>query len=243
MTLLIDIGNSRLKWGWSREGQIVSGPALVNDKINLTTLLDLWQQIPRPDQLVVSCVSASHLLEQVQKTACELWPAINIISATSQANAFGVVNSYQQPEKLGVDRWLSIIAAYRQYREAICIVDCGTALTIDLLAADGRHQGGFIVPGLTLMKKSLAQGTQALQHVTKSYIFEPANNTDAAIYNGTLAACCGLIEHVLSKQSQNVRLILTGGDAVAIANQLAVASIVDQDLVLRGLLCIAEEIE
>jgi type III pantothenate kinase len=215
---------------------------LVNDKINLTTLLDLWQQIPTPHQMIVSCVSAIHLLEQVQKAAIELWPSINIVLVTALANRFGVINSYQQPEKLGVDRWLAMIAARKQYQGAVCVVDCGTAITIDLLAADGRHQGGFIAPGLTLMKKSLAKGTQALQHVTESYIFEPANNTDAAIYCGTLAACCGLIKYVLSKQPQNIHLVLTGGDAVAIADQLAIVSTVDGELILHGLLCVAEEV-
>jgi len=241
MNLLVDIGNSRLKWGWAKDRQIISGSPLINQQVNQATLHDLWRQIPEPDRLVVACVGARDQLEQVRKIAALLWPAIKVTTVISQANAFGVINSYLQPEKLGVDRWLSLIAARKQYQNAICVVDCGTAITIDLLAADGHHQGGFIAPGLTLMKKSLAEGTCKLSFDNTEHDFEPANNTEAAIYNGTLAACCGLIEHVLSAQAENIRLILTGGDALTIAGQLDVVSVIDQDLVLRGLLRVAEE--
>lgn len=242
MNLLVDIGNSRLKWGWSKDRQIISGPSLINEQVNQATLYDLWRQILVPDRLIISCVGARHQLEPVIETAALLWPAIKVITVTSQANAFGVINSYLQPEKLGVDRWLSLIATRKQYQnDAVCVVDCGTAITIDLLAADGHHQGGFIAPGLTLMKKSLEEGTCKLSFNNARHDFEPANNTEAAIYNGTLAACCGLIEHVLSAQAENIHLILTGGDALTIAGQLDVVSVIDQNLVLRGLLRVAEE--
>lgn len=241
MNLLVDIGNSRLKWGWGEDGQIISGSALLNEYVSSTTLRDLWWQLPTPLHLAISCVGAGLLLKQVEKVVSDLWPALSIISVISQAKAFGVTNSYQYPDKLGVDRWLSLIAAHKQYQGPLCVVDCGTAITVDLLAADGRHYGGFIAPGLTLMKNSLAQGTQALRQVTSSHVFQPANNTDAAIYSGTLGACCGLIEHVLLKQPSNTRLVLTGGDALLIYNQLTVPSLVDHDLVLRGLLMVAED--
>lgn len=242
MNLLVDIGNSRLKWGWTNNEQLISGATLANEQISFTTLRELWQQVPiPPKQLAVSCVSSKHLLQQVQQVAADLWPNISVLPVRSLANAFGVINAYQQPEKLGVDRWLNLVAARKHYPGPVCVVDCGTAITIDLLAADGLHQGGFIAPGLTLMKKSLAEGTQALQHVTQSYCFGPADNTEAAIYSGTIAACCGLIEHVLSKQPKNVCLVLTGGDAEFIADQLINTSIVEHDLVLRGLWLVAEE--
>jgi len=90
------------------------------------------------------------------------------------------------------------------------------------------------------MKKSLAEGTEALQYHETNYIAGPANFTEAAIYSGTLAAAVGLIEHVLTKQSNAMQLILTGGDAEIIATQLAIKPIVDTDLVLRGLAIVVE---
>jgi type III pantothenate kinase len=212
---------------------------LVNALINRQELIELWQDISRPRRIVVSCVSANQLLELVQSVALELWPDADIVLVKSQAQAFGVVNAYQQPGKLGVDRWLSLVAVWQQYQSPACIVDCGTAITVDLIDADGRHQGGLISPGLTLMKKSLGQGTEALPFSETSHVFGLASYTEAAIYSGTLMAAIGLIEQVLTKQP-NMQLILTGGDAELIAEQLGVASIVEPDLVLRGLLCVLE---
>lgn len=240
MNLLVDMGNTRLKWAVARAGQITAGSPLVNNRVNQEELVGLWENIYRPKRLVVSCVSANRLLELVQSVALELWPDVDIILVKSQAQAFGVINAYQQPEKLGVDRWLALIAVWQQYQSSACIVDCGTAITVDLIDADGRHQGGLICPGLTLMKKSLGQGTEALPFSRTKHVFALANYTEAAIYSGTLTAAIGLIEHVLAKQPENTQLVLTGGDADLIAGQLDIVSIVDPDLVLRGLLCVLE---
>jgi len=241
MKLLVDIGNSRLKWAWAKDGRIHTGPALVNEYINPAALRDIWQSLPSPDVLVVSCVSAGCLHDQVHAIAIELWPGISKVKVVSLPDAFGVKNFYQQPEKLGVDRWLSLIAARKHYDGPVCVADCGTAITIDLLDACGFHQGGLIAPGLTLMKDSLVQGTHALQWNGMPQRFGLADNTEAAIYSGTLAACCGLIEHALSGPLPHFRLILTGGDATLIAEHLTIPSIVDHELVLRGLLRVAEE--
>lgn len=253
MNLLIDMGNTRLKWGRAKGGQIISGQSLVNARLNRQELIERWKDLSRPKRLAVSCVSSNRLLELVQSVALELWPDVDIVLVKSQACAFGVTNAYLQPEKLGVDRWLSLVAVWCRYQNPACIVDCGTAITVDLIDADGKHQGGLISPGLALMKNSLAQGTEALSvsetnHASgqpiaalpPSMAVGPANFTEAAIYSGTLAAAVGLIEHTLAKQPANMHLVLTGGDAELIARQLNVASTVDPELVLRGLLCVLE---
>ncbi|MGZ5007031.1 MAG: type III pantothenate kinase [Methylobacter sp.] len=240
MNLLIDMGNTRLKWALTTAGQIMAGSPLLNSRINRNELVKLWKGIYRPRRIAISCVGASHLLELVQSIARELWLDVDIILVKPQAQAFGVVNAYQQPDKLGVDRWLALVAAWQKFQSAACIVDCGTAITVDVINADGRHQGGLISPGLTLMKQALGQGTEALPVSTTSHPFGLANDTEAAIYSGTLASAAGLVEHVLAKQPAAMRLILTGGDAALIAGQLDVAAIIDPDLVLRGLLCVLE---
>ncbi len=241
MNLLIDMGNTRLKWATTENGQLIAGQPLLNTCINRQGLIDAWNAIAPPGRIAVSCVGADRLLELVQSVAFELWLDVDVIVARSQNQAFGLINAYRQPEKLGIDRWLSLVAAWRQYRGPLCIADCGTAITIDLIDADGRHQGGLISPGLTLMKKSLLHGTEALPYTEAVYAPGPADFTEAAIYNGTLAAAVGLIEHVLTTQAANTRLVLAGGDAGLIAGQLNVAFVVDPDLVLRGLLCVLEE--
>ncbi|MGZ8094677.1 MAG: type III pantothenate kinase [Methylosarcina sp.] len=241
MNLLVDIGNTRLKWGVTAEGRVVSGASLVNSQISRNQLVELWQEFS-PRSIAVSCVSAEKIAELVRATAFELWPDVKIIRVTSQAYALGIANAYSQPEKLGVDRWLSLIAAYRHYHLPACIVDCGTAITVDLMDDQGRHQGGMICPGLRLMKKSLAENTEALKFDDARHDLGPANYTEAAIYSGVLTAAIGLIEHVFAGQPDDSLLILTGGDAELIADHLVYESVIDPDLVLRGLAIVLEEV-
>jgi type III pantothenate kinase len=235
MNLLIDSGNTRLKWAMLQDDGLITGHALLNQQITRHTLVEAWNTQTPPERIAIACVGSTPLFELVLAVAVELWPNIKIIPVKSEAQAFGVQNAYQQPEKLGVDRWLALVAVRNYYHLPACIVDCGTAITVDLIDADGRHQGGVICPGLTLMRKSLAEGTAGLQFHETNYAAGPANFTEAAIYSGTLSAAAGLIEHVLSKQSNDTHLILTGGDAGIIATQLTIKPIVDADLVLRGL--------
>ncbi|MEQ1529762.1 MAG: type III pantothenate kinase [Methylococcales bacterium] len=234
MNLLIDIGNTRLKWASSQNQQLTTGPALVNTQLNQQQLWRYWQHLPKPQRIGIATVSADHLLALVQSVAAQLWPGVQIIAAQAQANAFGVINAYQQPETLGVDRWLTLVAARHHYPAPAFIVDCGTAITIDLIDATGLHQGGLISPGLTLMKTALAKGTAQLPLTETSFSFGLANNTAAAIYSGTLAGAAGLIEYTY-QQHRDSQLILTGGDATLIAEQLLSNAIIDADLVLRGL--------
>ena len=103
MNLLIDMGNSRLKWATTVGGQIITGSPLLNARINRHELVDAWKGIRAPERIAVSCVTANRLLELVQSVAFELWLDVDIIEVKSQAQACGVSNAYQQPEKLGVD--------------------------------------------------------------------------------------------------------------------------------------------
>jgi type III pantothenate kinase len=146
-----------------------------------------------------------------------------------------VRNGYNDAEKLGVDRWLALIAVRQRYKGNTCIVDCGTAITIDLIDAAGCHLGGLIAPGLRLMKTALATGTEALMFDQIKHPIGIANSTHAAIYTGTLWSVIGLIEHIINNQPEFTSLILTGGDAELIAEQLKCQAIVEADLILRGL--------
>jgi len=238
--LLVDMGNTRLKWATINDEQLITGEPLLNAVLTQQTLLKLWQPLTAPTQLVIACVSANQSLTLVMEVAVSLWADINIVRVRSQAQGFGLTNAYLQPEKLGVDRWLALIAARHFYTVPACVVDCGTAITVDLIDADGHHLGGLISAGLALMKKSLAHGTDALPFSDTSHPLEAANFTEAAIYSGTLLAAVGLIEQVLAKLG-NVSVILTGGDAALIAPHLSIKAIVDPDLVLRGLAIAADK--
>ncbi len=239
MNLLIDIGNTRLKWGIADDSHIRNSQALLNEQLTQQNLIKIWQNLPMPEKLAMACVSANWLQDLVQIVAEQLWPHLQITIAKAQAHAFGVVNAYEQPEALGVDRWLALIAARHHYATPACIVDCGTAITLDVIDALGYHRGGLISPGLTLMKQALARGTEQLSLSDTQFTFGLAKKTDAAIYNGTLASAVGLIEHLWT-QHQGSQLILTGGDANLIAKHLLTQPVIDTDLVLRGLAIILQ---
>ena len=240
MNLLIDIGNTRLKWAILQDDDLMSSHALVNDEITRHLLIALWKFQPLPEKLAIACVGSASLLELITEVAVVLWPKVDILYATSQGDALGVCNAYQCSEKLGVDRWLALVAVRHFYQSSACIVDCGTAITIDLINVDGKHLGGFISPGLMLMRKSLSTGTARLPSNETDYEVGPASFTEAAIYSGTLFAAVGLIEHVLSKQPNVGQLILTGGDAEIVAAQLKYKLTIDNELVLRGLVVVLE---
>jgi type III pantothenate kinase len=127
------------------------------------------------------------------------------------------------------------VAVRHFYPGPACVIDCGTAITVDVLDTYGKHQGGLISPGLMLMKKSLSLGTEQLQFSETHHAFGLARNTAAAIYSGTLLAAVGLIEHVVARQPDNMQVILTGGDAQLVAERLVFKPVIDADIVLRGL--------
>lgn len=235
MNLLIDIGNTRLKWATDNQSELTIGSPFLTSAITRTLLRQAWQGLPQPEYIAVACVAANHILETVVLAIAELWPETTVIQTKAERQRLGVTNAYPEYEKLGVDRWLSLIAAYQQYNQALCVVGCGTALTLDVIDDFGRHLGGAISPGLHLMKEALANKTEQLFLPESSFPFGLARATDAAIHNGTLAAACGFIERMLKNQQSNLQLVLTGGDAELIAAHLTRPALIEMDLVLRGL--------
>ena len=242
MKLLIDIGNTRLKWGLTDGTEIVSGKTLCNREENFQeNLLHLWKEIKAPQKIAISCVSAADIQQKVQAIAQQRWPAVQIILAKSQAQAYGVNNAYQQADRLGVDRWLCLLAARHYHQLPACIVDCGTAITVDILDDHGIHQGGVIAPGLTLMKKSLCQGTHDLEFFQIAGRPGLADNTEMAIFSGTLLSVVGLIEQLVKDRGESMNLLCTGGDADLVVRYLSDKAANVPDLVLQGLSIIAEE--
>jgi type III pantothenate kinase len=162
--------------------------------------------------------------------------------------AGGVRNAYPQPAKLGVDRWLAMIGAHALERGAVCIVSVGTAMTIDGVAADGRHLGGVIVPGPDLMITSLLKNTsdiaqRALQGVAGDGLF--ADNTLGAIRQGAEHALAALIERTVGVMRRTLnetpKLLVTGGASDRIEKALGLPYRAVPDLVLQGLAVLARE--
>lgn len=243
MDVLADLGNTRLKWGIGQGGEIRTGAPLAHRDADFCQQLETaWRRVDGiPKRLALSSVASPAALQSICRIALGLWPDIEIIRAHSQGYAFGVQNAYRTPEKLGVDRWLCLLAARRYHVLPACIADCGTAITVDVIDAQGVHQGGVIAPGLQLMKQVLQSGTQDLPHCNEYYPAGLAADTEAAIYSGTLYACIGLIERMLREQQNQPHLLLTGGDAALVAAHLHYPHGVQADLVLQGLSVILEK--
>jgi type III pantothenate kinase len=242
MNILVDVGNTRLKWGIGEGREIHCGEPLAHrDNGFAQRLEDAWRSLDAtPRRLALASVAAPELLQQVCQIALRLWSQVDIVRAHSQGRAFGVQNAYRIPEKLGVDRWLCLLAARRYYPLPACIADCGTAVTVDVIDAQGRHRGGVIAPGLRLMKQALHRGTQDLLYSARQYPPGLAADTEAAMHSGALYACIGLIERVLREQPEAPLLLLTGGDAGLIAAHLPYKAVIAADLVLQGLTVLLE---
>ncbi len=236
MNLLIDIGNSRLKWAVESQGVITPGESLdYRQPMFFSVLRQAWIAIDHPARIVIASVAAEQTQSEIINLIQLLWPGSWPLLAKSSGCALGVKSAYRNPEKLGVDRWLAMIAAHREYTGNLCVVDCGTAITVDAVGVDGKHLGGVISPGLTMMRQSLSVNTAKLGFDSQAPTLNLATETGSAIANGALLAAVGLIETILHRLDGDFRLILTGGDADLVAQALRFNVIVDCMLVFKGL--------
>jgi type III pantothenate kinase len=245
LVLAIDIGNSRMKWGlrgphgWRAQG------VTPNVEIGALALRD-WHTLPRPMRVVGVNVAgeAARVRLEAQLARWRLTPEW----ITASATACGVTNRYARPAQLGADRWASLCAARRRsladdlFPPACVVVNAGTAVTVDALDADGVFQGGFILPGLRLMLKALAENTAGLK-IAPGEVRPFPDNTADAITTGAMNAVCGGIEQMRrqidSRRPDCVRCYLAGGAASEIAIHLNPPLEVVDNLVLEGVLALA----
>lgn len=234
MILEFDLGNTRGKWRLRDESAIVIRGVTSYESFEAigTQLAGFKRAIKKVWVASVIDPAVEHLLSDWCLSCLQIKP----VFARSSGDYFDVTNGYEDPSRLGVDRWLGIIAGYRYLRKSFLLVSFGTAVTVDLVTKEGRHEGGFIAPGLNLMLGSLRQKTYQVE-MSYDGIFHlaPGTSTTAAVYGAITAMLIGLIENG-RKQSQDddVELIFTGGDAANILPFYPRAHCMP-DLVLDGL--------
>ncbi len=236
MILLLDLGNSRLKWACWVEKQLAQSHAVAYDSENLfyQQVHHQWSAFSKVEAVLVSSVANKDIEAMLFKLAAGLWPEVVWHKASAQPQNGNLCNAYTQPEKLGVDRWLVMLAVNHYYSGSSMVVDLGTAMTIDYISAQGQHLGGLICPGLALMMQSLEQGTATLSKMEINYDMFLADSTADAIGAGLIYAMVGAIEKVY-QQYVPENLVLCGGDARVIGQKLSLSHSFDQDLVLKGL--------
>ncbi|HFD12188.1 MAG TPA: type III pantothenate kinase [Crenotrichaceae bacterium] len=246
MNLLIDIGNTRIKWAIQSNQDLVLTGALVHlNHPDLSTLLDqCWQALERPVNVLVSNVAGQHFQHIVAKWSMQTWGRAPEF-VTVKSGDFKLMSKYSI-QSLGIDRWMALLGLYGRFSLPAIVVDCGSAVTTDALNSTGMHTGGLIMPGLTMMKNALFKGT-CVQPVSSGYAGHKIGvDTDGAIQSGTVNAICGMIDRfVLLLEQQdciNPKIVLTGGDAQSIAEELGRPVTIEPDLVLLGLMRIANQV-
>lgn len=237
MKLLLDLGNSRLKWGVHCDGRWRAQGVLEYE--HLERLAPAILAIGQPDGAVGANVAGGRRAAEVEMA---LPAGLEVRWNAPTARQCGVVNGYVRADQLGADRWAALIGARHLHRGAALVVMAGTATTVDLLAADGEFEGGLILPGLALMRRSLASDTSDLPFADGHHVERP-RRTEDAIVSGCLEAQAGAIERMFARidQRQQPLCLMSGGAADAIATTLALPCRRVENLVLEGLARIAED--
>lgn len=239
MKLLIDAGNTRIKWtfvdgsDWLRSGVLAVGQA--------SGLPGLFAGSRDIRQIWVSNVAGEEVAHHIRNIAAGQPPHF-IVARETQC---GVRNGYSDAAQLGSDRWAALIAAWHLVEGKCLVVNCGTAITIDALSGQGEFLGGLILPGVDLMQRSLAGATAQLKSgqvkpEQGKYVQFPLNTADA-LFSGAVQAGCGAIQrqHALL-DDDDAPVVLSGGGAGALEENLSLPLRVVDNLVLQGLLLISQ---
>lgn len=245
MNLEMDMGNTRLKWRVRNQQSTVAQGA-----IGVEESLDLLVDKIEPYRNAISAVSIASVVGEPLERRLADWSIgyLDVLPVFARTGAVcGLVrNGYHHPQTLGVDRWLGIVAAYRLVNNACIVVSCGTAITVDLIARDGEHMGGFIAPGLNLMLDSLTSGARQikLDRTVTALDLSPATATSGAVYSACAAMLTGLIDNGVWQlrrldQDSEFQMVFTGGDAGKLLPFYPQARLVPE-LVLDGLACVLD---
>lgn len=234
MILSIDAGNSRIKWRLTDNGGLLSQGAHLTSDIANEKNID-FSAIKSPSEIRIASVSGDKVVELLKQQLRQQFSApirLAVVSAT-----LGELScAYEDPQTLGIDRWLAIAAAYDAYQEPVMVVDAGSAITIDIIGPDGQHVGGYIAPGLRLMHDALWENTSDVRVVGSGAeeLWLPGKNTQQAVNRGCLLAAVSTIESLASQFP--VRIVITGGDGKILRQAISHNADYHSNLVLDGML-------
>lgn len=256
--LLVDAGNSGIKWAFLDNGQLSKMQSnLYENSTPFDKFKDIFEQqlIENDiDKVVMVSVLGDNYISAVKKLSQDA--KLIFINAKPLEKLAGVTSAYSEPHKLGPDRLVAMIAAYHlETTHASIVIDSGTATTIDAVDAQGQHLGGLILPGLDLCSQSLLEKTEMLASFNKSkHKYEPSifsTNTKQAIASGSLFGLVGAIENIClmmekeirQKQNSNIviKKLICGGSASKLLPYLSKEFIHHEDLIMQGLKNISEQ--
>lgn len=248
--LLIDVGNTRVKWARYDGFRLSGAHAARHAAWSAHDFARIIGMARRPDRILVSSVAGAKINAALERAARNAHAPTPQFAAT-QRHACGITAGYVEPWRLGVDRFLGMIGARAHFaRRPVCVVGVGTAMTIDLLGADGRHQGGAIIPAPPLMISSLLNGTRGIRRRARGGVkgSGPAlfgRSTRAALEQGARYAAAAAVDRAVLEArallGRTPLVLLTGGGAGELRPLIRSASREIPDLVLWGLAVWARE--
>jgi type III pantothenate kinase len=245
-TLLVDVGNTRLKWRLLDDNADSADGALEHDGLEGSdrarmALSEAWHPLGAPQNLVYASVASDTASAALESVARSLFPQISMSRIRSGATLGAISNGYRDPTRLGVDRLIAMVAARALIPTgALLVIGIGTATTVDLINAEHRFIGGNILPGPAMMTRALYYGTAALPMVQ----LEPggsadfATDTQSAISAGVINAQAGAIERLYAlarKSHPKLGCVIGGGGGRAVAAYLSFQAELADNLVLDGL--------
>ena len=238
----LDVGNTRAKW------LLVDGEVERRGVVVLSSPTERVAKLiaiaPNVEFVGVSCVKGDEYIAKLAGSLIEAWGVEPVFAATREKQ-MGLNCAYKEPGRLGVDRWLAMLAAWvgSGQNSAVCVVDCGSAITIDLVSSEGAHLGGYILPGLRLGISGLLKGTDKVRvdfDKLPLATLDLGENTTDAVYHGALFSLNACVESSMN-MLQNLQvgkectLLLTGGDGGLLSKLTSQESVYNEDLVLQGL--------
>ncbi len=238
MILLLDLGNSRIKWALAENGVFLAHGAVEH----AADLAAAWTDHSTPHRALGCAVSCTEIQASVAAQVAARWQ-ISVDWLQPAARQGGLSNGYDEPARLGADRWAALLGARARFPDtALVVVSAGTALVVDALTAEGHFPGGMILPGYWLMKQALASGTARLPLADGTFTPFPTTTNDA-IETGCLSALSGAIASMAARlasiDQQDIRIVLSGGDAWRLQPLLSGRVSVVDNLALHGLAALA----
>ena len=215
MYLLIDIGNTRIKWQHRDEKNIIlSGSIFVENFMDID-----FSTIKSIDKIIIANVNRSIVLDKMREILNVF--KCPIIEASTDSNEY-LINDYEDIKMLGVDRWMAALGAWKLYQRSLLIINAGTAITIDLIDLDQKDKahfkGGMILPGIAISLGVLNNSTNLIDtEIGKNQY--PSLNTKDAVTTGIMTSIQGAVNLVCRKLPSSLPILLTGGDANLIYEQ------------------------
>ncbi len=246
MILLVDVGNTRIKWAMAH-GDILSEQGAISHQLGaennfqqLAILDQHWFELGIPERVVIANGAGAMQMQHIESWVKQHW-LCPVSYLTTPKIQLGVTNAYARHQDLGIDRWLGLLAGHHLVDSAVCIIDCGTAVTVDAIDVNGQHLGGCIVAGLAMMRNALNQtGKINVQPVRAENALSAVNaSTKTAIYCGTLYAVSKAVDAIIIDMknvlASDVSCIITGGDAKLIQPLLCESTVYEKDWLFRGM--------